>query len=207
MDEITKDEMRERMGNIDLIRDIIFGSKLKEYDSRIDRLESKLSLLEQEMRDRTEQIKTESLTELRASVDSVEEKIKSLSFTSQKDNADIRQLIDQSYKSFSSSLESLDKAIVSQTTSIRKELSETREKLQEDTQSLQSQIIEELERRFSMLKDAKVSRNDMADILFELGLRIKKAEFAPKLKEAAQSNGSDEVIFIEASKVSEESQS
>jgi hypothetical protein len=96
MDEITKDEMRERMGNIDLIRDIIFGSKLKEYDSRIDRLESKFSLLEQEMRDRTEQIKTDCLTELRASVDSMEEKIKSLSFTSQKDNADIRQLIDQS---------------------------------------------------------------------------------------------------------------
>jgi ElaB/YqjD/DUF883 family membrane-anchored ribosome-binding protein len=207
MDEITKDEMRERMGNIDLIRDIIFGSKLKEYDSRIDRLESKFSLLEQEMRDRTEQIKTECLTELRASVDSVEEKIKSVSFTSQKDNADIRQLIDHSYKSFSSSLESLDKTIVSQTTSIRKELSETREKLQEDTQSLQSQIIEELERRFSMLKDAKVSRNDMADILFELGLRIKKTEFAPKLKEAAQSNGSDEVILIEASQVSEESKS
>ena len=41
MDEITKDEMRERMENIELIRDIIFGSKLKEYDSRIDRLESK----------------------------------------------------------------------------------------------------------------------------------------------------------------------
>ena len=123
MDEITKDEMRERMGNIDLIRDIIFGSKLKEYDSRIERLESKFSLLEQEMRDRTEQIKTDCLTELRASVDSVEEKIKSLSFTSQKDNADIRQLIDQSYKSFSSSLESLDKTIVSQTKSIRKELS------------------------------------------------------------------------------------
>jgi ElaB/YqjD/DUF883 family membrane-anchored ribosome-binding protein len=123
MDEITKDEMRERIGNIDLIRDIILGSKLKKYDSRIDRLESKFSLLEQEMRDRTEQIKTDCLTELRASVDSVEEKIKSLSFTSQKDNADIRQLIDQSYKSFSSSLESLDKTIVSQTKSIRKELS------------------------------------------------------------------------------------
>ena len=207
MDEITKDEMRERMGNIDLIRDIIFGSKLKEYDSRIERLESKFSLLEQEMRDRTEQIKTDCLTELRASVDSVEEKIKSLSFTSQKDHADIRQLIDHSYKSFSSSLESLDKTILSQTKSIRKELSETREKLQEDTQSLQSQIIDELERRFSMLRDAKVSRNDMADILFDLGLRIKKAELAPKLKEAAQSNGSDEVILIEASQVSEESKS
>lgn len=97
MGEISQDEMRERIGNIDLIRDIIFVSKLQEYDSRLDKLESKLSLLDQEMRDRTLAIKTECLTELRASVDSLEQKIKSLSLTSQKDNADIQQLIERTY--------------------------------------------------------------------------------------------------------------
>jgi DNA anti-recombination protein RmuC len=203
MSEVSKEEIRERMGNVELIRDIIFGSKLQEYDNRLDKLESHLSLLEKEMRDRTLAVKTECLTELRASVDSLEEKIKSLSLTSQKDNADIRQLIDRTYKSFSSRLESIDKTVVSQSSSIRKELSETREKLQEDTQSLKAQIFDELEKRFSMLKDAKLSRNDMADILFELGLRIKKAEFTPELKDATNSNGSDGVLLIEASQVTE----
>lgn len=207
MDEITKEEMRERMGNIDIIRDIIFGSKLKEYDIRINTLESQFSLLEQEMRDRTEQIKKDCLTELRASVDYLEEKIKSLSFNYQKDNADIRQVIDHTYKSFSSSLESIDKTVINKTALLEKQLSETREKLQEDTRSLKSQIFDELERQFSLLKDAKVSRNDLADILFELGLRIKKAEFTPKLKEAAPPNGSDDVLLIEASQVSEGTQS
>lgn len=202
MGEVTKEEIRERMGNIDLIRDIIFGSKLQEYDSDINKLESRLSELEQEMRERTEQVKTECLTELRASIESLEEKIKSLSLTSQKDNIDVRQQIDRSYKSFSSSIETMDKAVVSQTTSIRKELSETREKLQEDTRSLKAQIFDELEKRFSMLADVKVSRNDMADILFELGLRMKKAEFSPELKESAH-NSVDDVLLIEATKVSE----
>ena len=32
MAEITKEEMRERLGNIDQIRDIIFGAQLREYD-------------------------------------------------------------------------------------------------------------------------------------------------------------------------------
>jgi hypothetical protein len=41
MRDITQEEMRERMGNIDLIRDIIFGPKLQEYDNRIDKLESR----------------------------------------------------------------------------------------------------------------------------------------------------------------------
>jgi len=202
MGEVTKEEIRERMGNIDLIRDIIFGSKLQEYDGDINKLEFRLSELEQEMRERTEQVKTECLTELRASIESLEEKIKSLSLTSQKDNIDVRQQIDRSYKSFSSSIETMDKAVVSQTTSIRKELSETREKLQEDTRSLKAHIFDELEKRFSMLTDVKVSRNDMADILFELGLRMKKAEFSPELKESAR-NGTDDVLLIEATKVSE----
>lgn len=203
MSEITKEEMRERIGNIDLIRDIIFGPKLQEYDNRINKLESNLSSVDREMRDRIEQVKADCLTELRASVNSLEEKIKSLNLNSQKDNADIRQLLDRSYKNFSHSLESIDKTVGSQTTAIRRELSETREKLQEDTRHLKSQVFDELERRFSTLTDAKLSRNDIAEILFELGLRIKKSEFNSELKDASHNNGTDDVLLIEASKVSE----
>lgn len=203
MRDITQEEMRERMGNIDLIRDIIFGPKLQEYDNRIDKLESNLSLLEKEMHDRIEQVKTDCLTELRSSVEALEQRIKSLSLTFQKDNADTRQLIDRTYQNFSGSLESIDKTLVSQTTSIRKELSETREKLQDDTRNLKSQIFDELEKRFSLLTNAKVSRNDMADILFELGLRLKGTDLAKELKEASNNNESNDVFLIEASKVSE----
>jgi hypothetical protein len=203
MRDITQEEMRERMGNIDLIRDIIFGPKLQEYDSRIDKLESNLSLLEKEMHDRIEQVKTDCLTELRSSVDSLEQKIKSLSLSFQKDNADLRQLIDRTYQNFSGSLDSIDKTLVSQTTSLRKELLETREKLQDDTRNLKSQILDDLEKRFSMLSNAKVSRNDMADILFELGLRLKGTDLAKELKEATNKNESNDVFLIEASKISE----
>ena len=202
MGEISKEEIRDRMGNIDLIRDIIFGSKLQEYDTRIDHLESNLSLLEKDTRDRLEQVKTECLTELRESVASLEEKINSLSITAQKDNADLRQMVNGTYKSFSSNLESIDKTVVTQTTSIRKELSETKEKLQEDTRNLKAQIFEELERRFSLLSDAKVSRNDMAEIMFEVGLKLKKTDLAPELKEAMR-NRFDDALLIEATKVAE----
>jgi hypothetical protein len=203
MGEITKEEIRDRMGNIDLIRDIIFGPKLQEYDNRLDKLESHLSSLEKEIRERTDRAKADCLAELRVSINSLEEKIKSLDITTQKDNVDTRQLIERTYSNFASSLESLDKTVISQTNSIRRELSDTRDKLQEDTQNLKSEIFDELEKRFSMLKDAKVSRNDMADILFEMGLRLKKAEFAPGLKEASRANGADDALLIEATKVSE----
>jgi hypothetical protein len=155
------------------------------------------------MHDRIEQVKTDCLTEMRASVEALEEKIKSVSLTTQKDNIDIRQLLDRTYQNFSGSLESIDKTLMSQTTSIRKELADTRDKLQDDTRTLKTQIFDELEKRFSALTNAKVARNDMADILFEMGLRLKGAELTPELKAAVSNNELNDVLLIEASKISE----
>ncbi|MEQ8969252.1 MAG: hypothetical protein RIE73_02520 [Coleofasciculus sp. C1-SOL-03] len=203
MAEISKEQMRERLGNIDQIRDIIFGAQLREYDSRIDKIESNLALIQQEMRDRIEQTKTVYATELRAAVDSLEKKLKSLNMTVQNDNSEIRQTIDMVNKKFSGNLESLDNSLEKQTNNLHNELSETREKLQEDIRSLRSYIFEELERRFSLINEGKVAKDDMADILFELGLRIKGTEFAPELKEAAGNDVDVDVRLLEAGPLSQ----
>ncbi|MCP2731158.1 hypothetical protein [Limnofasciculus baicalensis] len=202
MAEINRDQIRDRLGNIDQIRDIIFGAQLREYDSRIDKIESNLALLQQEMRDRIDQSKTSCLTEIRTVADTLEKKIKSLTLTHQNENADIRQTVDLVNKKFSNSIESLDQIIDSQTNSLQTNLSETKEKIQGEIMSLRVQVFEELERRFSMMKDTKIAKDDMAEILFELGLRIKGTEFAPELKEAAGTNVSSDIRLLEASRIS-----
>lgn len=188
MAEITKEEMRERLGNIDQIRDIIFGAQLREYDNRFDKIESDLTILQQDIQTRLEQVKSVLTTELRAAFESVEKKFKSLSTTTQEESADMRQQIDRMNRKFSTSIESLDEAIDSQTTSIRSDFSQSRDQLQEEIRSLKTQVLEELDRRFSVLREVKVSRDDMAEILFELGMRLKGSEFVPELKEVAESN-------------------
>ncbi len=182
MAEITKEEMRERLGNIDQIRDIIFGAQLREYDNRFDKIDSDLSMMQQDMQTRTEQIKTVLAGEMRAAVDSFEKKIKSITLNTQEESADLRQQIDRVNRKFSSSIEALDEAIDNQTSSLRDELSQTRDRLSEESRTLKTQVFEELDRRFSMLRDVKVSRDDMAEILFELGMRLKGTEFVPELK-------------------------
>ncbi len=182
MAEITKEEMRERLGNIDQIRDIIFGAQLREYDNRFDKIDSDLSMMQQDMQARTEQIKTVLSGEMRAAVDSFEKKIKSITLNTQEESADLRQQIDRVNRKFSSSIEALDEAIDNQTSSLRDELSQTRDRLSEESRTLKTQVFEELDRRFSMLRDVKVSRDDMAEILFELGMRLKGTEFVPELK-------------------------
>jgi DNA anti-recombination protein RmuC len=188
MAEITKEEMRERLGNIDQIRDIIFGAQLREYDNRFDKIESDLKILQQDIQTRLEQVKLVLTTELRTAFDSVEKKFKSLSTTTQEESADMRQQLDRMNRKFSTSIESLDEAIDSQTSSIRSDFSQSRDQLQEEIRSLKTQVLEELDRRFSVLREVKVSRDDMAEILFELGMRLKGSEFVPELKEVADNN-------------------
>jgi hypothetical protein len=53
------------------------------------------------------------------------------------------------------------------------------------------------------MKAAKVSRDDMAEILFELGLRLKGTEFEPELKEAAGGDTANDMPLLEAGQSSE----
>jgi len=203
MADLNREEMRERLGNIDQIRDIIFGPQLREYNSRLDSIESQISLLEKDISESIAQTQTACLTELRAAVDSLDTKIKSFNLTTQNDTAEIRQTIDHLNKKFSGNIEALDQTVAQQTTSLRSDLSDTRERLQEDIRSLKSQIFEQLEMRFSALKDTKVSQDDLAEILFELGLRIKGTELAPELKKAAGNDDAARVHLLRPSEVSE----
>jgi len=199
MAELTRDEMRERLGNIDQIRDIIFGAQLREYDNRFDKIESEVSMLQQDIQDRVEQLKTVFSTELRTTVDSLDKKIKTLTVNTQEDSADFRQQLDRLNRKFSGNIDSLNSDLEKQTNALRDELGQTRDSLQDDVRGLRTQVLDELERRFSMLKDVKVSRYDMAEILFELGMRLKGSEFVPELKEAATTNDGSQVIFPEIS--------
>jgi len=145
MGEITRDEIRERLGNIDQIRDIIFGAHLR-----------------------------------------VDKRLKSISASTQEESADLRQQFDRINRKFTSSIETLDETVEAQRVSLREELAQTRDNLQNDNRELRSLVLEELDRHFSILREDKLSKDDMAELLFELGMRLKGSEFVPELREAAE---------------------
>ncbi len=206
MSDITKDEVREKLGNINQIRDIIFGTQLREYDNRLSKVESDLSMLQQEMRDRIDQVKSGFSLELKASIESLEKKLKSYNSSTQEECVDLRQQADRLNKKFSNSVQILDEAIDAHTSSIRGELTETKTKLQDDVSALRDLVLEKLDRRFSQLRETKVSKDDIAETLFELGMRLKGTEFIPKLQEVANGNGNREehVPLLATRKLAEE---
>ncbi|MBD1904542.1 hypothetical protein NDI37_00975 [Funiculus sociatus GB2-A5] len=198
MNEINKDEMRERLGNIDQIRDILFGSHVRDYSKRFEHLESELSNLDQEINQRIDRIKDALSLELQIAVDSLDKKIRTLSLNTQKDSADLRQHIDRTSQSISSTLRTLDDVVDTQTNAIRQDVSQTREKLQEDIRSLKKQVFEEMEKRFSSMTDVKLSKDDMAEIMFEFGMRLKGSNLVSDLSDASATSVTAELLLPES---------
>jgi hypothetical protein len=188
MAEVTRDEMRERLGNIDQIRDILVGSHLRDYDTRLAQVETDLALLRQDVRDRIEDTKIALGTEMRTALESLDKKLKAISLTSTEESADLRVQLDRTNKKLANTMTVLNEAIDKQTNALREDLLTARDKLQEDVRTLRNQIFEELDRQFLSLRNGKVSRDDMAEILFELGMRLKGTEFIRQLQEATDND-------------------
>ncbi|MBD2149949.1 hypothetical protein H6F44_07415 [Pseudanabaena sp. FACHB-1277] len=186
MGEITKDEIRERLGNIDQIRDIIFGAHLREYNSRLDKAEADIAAMQQDVRDRLTDIKSTFTLELRTAVESIDKRLRNIASAAQEETADLRQQFDRISRKFTNNFEILDEAIETQRVALRDELSQTRDSLQNDSRELRSLVLEELDRHFSILRDDKLSKDDMAELLFELGMRLKGSEFVPELRQVVE---------------------
>ena len=188
MDEITTGELHDKLGNMDQIRDIIFETQLRKHNNRFDGIESDLSMLRQEIRDRIDQLKITFSNELSVAVESLEKKLKSASSLAQQESTEIRSQVVRIHKKFSDSIDSLNQTFHQQSTSARDELSQTRNSLQQTINIFREQIFEELDERFAELKSNKVSKDDMAETLFELAMRLKESEPLPILASASNTN-------------------
>lgn len=203
MSQMSREDVRERLGNIDQIRDIIFGTQLREYENRFSKIESDISLLQQQMRSHVDQLKANFATELKGTTEALEKKLKLLSVNTQEETADLRQVVDRLNRKFSGSIESFDEVLYTQTTSIRDELSQNKVQFQDDIMALRDLLLEELERRFSQLRENKVSKDDIAETLFALGMRIKGTELMTKLNQAVdESNHYSNLPILQTKKVS-----
>lgn len=240
MDELNKSDLRDRLGNIDQIRDILFGAQLRDYNNRLEQLESSLSILHQEIRTRTEEVKQVLSTEFQAANDALDKRLKSMALkdeaekvelrqqleaankrlsasadelkqdffgdiqgaiegvdkkmrlASQKDEeekADLRQQLERLNARLTSNVETLDNTIDQQTMALRNDLLASREKLQQDLSALQDRVFEEMAKRITRLGENKLGRAVLADMLFEVVLKLKETEFVPEVKAAAESEG------------------
>lgn len=190
MAEITKDQVKGPVnsGNIEQIRDVLFGHKVKEYDQvlgdyerRLAKLEGEFGDFQTEARDRLNQLQEDLGGEIRTLVDALDKRLKYLTLTTQEATGKLQQQLQSNNQKQTQDLELLNKSLSSKLAFLKDELDRSRDRLDEEVQALRDQFFEELEKNVAGLQEAKVSRTDLAEILFNLCIKVKGNDSLPSL--------------------------
>ena len=185
-------KMRERLGNLEQIRELLFGQKIRDYDlfteechHRLNRLESDFSAFQNEVRSQLVDIQDSLTEEIHAATDSLEKKnCKYLNLSSQENLSTLQTQLDYDSGEAIKKINALQQSLAERSGGLDRKIAEDRQKLGEELQELRVQVFDTIDREFSQIKDNKLSRADLAEVLFELCLKIKGSESAQELQEA-----------------------
>ncbi len=158
--------------SVDKIRDILFGSQIKNYDSRFARLEDTLARetteLKETMRRRFESVEGF----FRKEADSLSARIKA----EREERTEALKAISKDLKSASDALTrkivELDNKTAEEQSGLRQELMQESRKLLEEIRHKSDSLAALVERRSEELRDQKVDRAGLAALLTEMALQL-----------------------------------
>ncbi len=159
-------------GNVDKIRDILFGSQMRDYESRFARLEETLVKENSEIRE-TNRRRFEQLESfIKKEFESIQARLKAerderLDGATQH-SRELKDLND----ALSRRIRDLDDRSSGVERELRSQLMDQARELTDEIRATQEQIVSVLEKRYHELKDGKTDRAALATLFTEVALRL-----------------------------------
>ena len=171
-------------GSIDQIRDIIFGSQMKEYERRFQRLEERsqqrIEELHAEVGKRLEAI--EAL--VRREIDAQGERLKSEQSARSDAVTALSNEIGDAIRALSKSIEAQAEKQAHDAHDLRQQLMDLSKGLSEEIRQKHGESSQRLDQAVRELDDGKVARKALSEILLDMAARLSD-ELAAKLGRAA----------------------
>jgi LPS O-antigen subunit length determinant protein (WzzB/FepE family) len=187
MVEIATENIRQRLGNVEQIRDLLFGEKIKAYEQNFERMESdvqlckkRLDVLENDLQEwqketenRLQQLQNSLSEEIRTTAENLEKKLKFSQMSLEDKNRKLEQEIAFSSKLHTDNNNNVAKNLQVETKQLKDRLETVKDQLENQDKLLKEQIFVELDKKIAELQEGKMSRKDLAEMLFDLCFRIK----------------------------------
>lgn len=174
MAKITKEDMRERLGNIDQIRNFLLGAELREYERRFEQIESEVSKLRRELYEYFDQINKSISTEVNVAVGSIETKLKYLKKDYQQESAKLLRQLETLNQKLFHNLQILQQVFNNRTIHLKGELSSTSKQLHQEIHQVSEQFFQELGKHSAKIMDNKLSHQEMEEAIYELNWRFQR---------------------------------
>ncbi len=161
-------------GNVDKIREILFGGQMRDYEQRFADLETRLTknveLISSNFEKRMERLDTFARRELDKLAEQVKEERKARREEGKQGSKELKAVADQ----VETWCAELEEQIGGEAQELRGLLQEQSEELSGMIQDTHEQLSKNLTAEARNLEDGKLAREDLAALLTEVALRLKK---------------------------------
>jgi DNA anti-recombination protein RmuC len=163
----------DESGNVDRIRNILFGSQMRDYDGRFQKLEERLSQEAAELRGDVQKQLQALESFMKGEVESMTNRFK----TEQSERAQsIEQLVrelSETAKRFEFKVNNLDGQLAKDIHDLRQQLLEQSKALSAEIKEKHEQMKAGLAHEAGQIRDAMTGREALAEMLSEVALRLK----------------------------------
>jgi len=168
--------------HVDKIRDILFGSQMRDYDKRFSRLEEKLTKNADSLRE-----------EMKKRLDALEafirQEVESIGLRAKNEKSERAEAVKEITRELRDTSKAIEKKIAQADDQFSKDTTELRTKILEQSKALLGEIQDRhktmsatLDREVEALQTDKTDRKALADLFTEMAMRLKKEFDLPQGK-------------------------
>jgi small-conductance mechanosensitive channel len=166
-------------GNIDKVRDILFGGQMRDYDRRFSRFEERLAQETAELKDDLRKRLTALEQFIKQELASVSDRIKSEHDERAGAIKEVTRDLRENAKTFEKKTSQLDDQIEKLKAELRKQTLDLHKRLSDDIQGKVDDVLARLNQTATDLRHDKTDRAELAALLNEMALRIAADPPAP----------------------------
>lgn len=176
----------KNVNNVDQIRDLIFGSQIKEFEEKFSKLEGTLRSVEEKISKAFQESHSKLQKETERALEALEKKIDNLAGTTQRERTKLKELIDTTDESLQLQLENQKDEFATKLKIMKENIADENAKMQERMQTMKSEIEDALQKGMASLGDEKLSRDSMAQMLLDVAMKIQGTDINTLMNEGKQ---------------------
>ena len=164
----------EQGGNVDKIRDILFGTQMREYDSRFARLEETLLKESSDLRESTRKRIDTLESYFRRELESLATRLKAERDERLVSVKDLSGELRNTAESLTNAIRETQDGASEADRELRSHVLEQSKALMDEIRANQESVLAVLERRFQELRNSKTDRAALAELFTEVALRLNR---------------------------------
>ncbi|UCN01185.1 hypothetical protein LCX93_04530 [Sulfurimonas sp. SWIR-19] len=167
-----------QLGNMDQIRELMFGPQIRKFEEDLNKLQEKMNIATKELTQKIIVLEKKLTAENTSNTQLLEQKIKTVSNALQDESIELKEQLVRQERKANNALDDVQKVFESQIDAMKRENIQNKEELHNELEELEASIMKLLKQQVENLEGAKVSKDNLSSMLFDLAIKVKDTTIA-----------------------------